>query len=104
LENVDVFYGHLDDFTDIWDFLRPFGTLFRFPYHTYTKKNLATLVAGGTGHRGHVVRAGAAQAAAQRFAGGRDETRLVGHVGKLSFPGTQQEDEMKAQMILSAVC
>jgi hypothetical protein len=24
LENVDIFYGHLDYFTDIWDILGPF--------------------------------------------------------------------------------
>jgi hypothetical protein len=26
LENVDIFYGHLKYFTDIWDILGPFGT------------------------------------------------------------------------------
>jgi hypothetical protein len=26
LENVDIFYGHLEYFTDIRDILRPFGT------------------------------------------------------------------------------
>jgi hypothetical protein len=27
LENVDIFYGHFECFTDIWDILRPIGTL-----------------------------------------------------------------------------
>jgi hypothetical protein len=26
LENVDIFYGHLEHFTDIWDILLPFCT------------------------------------------------------------------------------
>jgi hypothetical protein len=26
LENVDIFYGHLEYFTGTWDILRPFGT------------------------------------------------------------------------------
>jgi hypothetical protein len=25
LENVDIFYGHLEYVSDIWDILRPFG-------------------------------------------------------------------------------
>jgi hypothetical protein len=25
-ENVDIFYGHLEYFKDIWEILRPFGT------------------------------------------------------------------------------
>jgi hypothetical protein len=28
LENIDIFYGHLEYFTDIWDIVRPFGTLY----------------------------------------------------------------------------
>jgi hypothetical protein len=39
-ENVDIFYGHLKYFADIWYILRPFGTfcvplvhIFRFWYH-----------------------------------------------------------------------
>jgi hypothetical protein len=27
LENVDIFYGHLECFMDIWDIVGPFGTL-----------------------------------------------------------------------------
>jgi hypothetical protein len=26
LENIDIFYGHLEYFMDIWDILWPFGT------------------------------------------------------------------------------
>jgi hypothetical protein len=26
LENVDIFYGHLEYFMNIWDILQPFGT------------------------------------------------------------------------------
>jgi hypothetical protein len=26
LENVDIFYGHLESFTNTWDILWPFGT------------------------------------------------------------------------------
>jgi hypothetical protein len=40
LENVNIFYGNLEYFIDIWDILRPFGIfcvhlvhLFRFWYH-----------------------------------------------------------------------
>jgi hypothetical protein len=48
LENVDIFYGHLKHFTDIWDILWPFGTFvfirYIFPVLvSCTKKNLATL-------------------------------------------------------------
>jgi hypothetical protein len=44
LENVDLLYGYLEYFKDIWDFLRPFGTfsvhrvyLFRFWNHASRK-------------------------------------------------------------------
>jgi hypothetical protein len=44
LENIDLLYGHLEYFKDIWDFLRPFGTfsvhrvyLFRFWNHASRK-------------------------------------------------------------------
>jgi hypothetical protein len=43
--NVDIFYGHFEYFTDIWDILRPFGT-FGFTWNilvSCTEKNLATL-------------------------------------------------------------
>jgi hypothetical protein len=43
LDNADIFYGHLEYFTDIWDILWPFDTFFPFLV-SYTKKNLATLV------------------------------------------------------------
>jgi hypothetical protein len=49
-ENVDIFYGHWEYLTGIWDLLWPFVTFcvhlvhfFRFWYHVPTKKNLATL-------------------------------------------------------------
>jgi hypothetical protein len=46
-ENVDIFYGHLGYFTDIWDILWPFDT-FCVPLVHFvrfcTKKNLATLL------------------------------------------------------------
>jgi hypothetical protein len=32
LKNVDIFYGHLEHFTVIWDILGSFGTFFRFWY------------------------------------------------------------------------
>jgi hypothetical protein len=28
LENVDISYGHLENFTDIWNILGPFGTFY----------------------------------------------------------------------------
>jgi hypothetical protein len=44
LENVDIFYGHLEYFTDIWDIIWPFGTFFPV-WVIFAKKNLATLYA-----------------------------------------------------------
>jgi hypothetical protein len=53
LENVDIFYVHVEYFMDIWDILWPFGTLFvhlvnffQFWYHE--QKNLATLTSAFT--------------------------------------------------------
>jgi hypothetical protein len=51
MENVVVFYGHLEYFTAIWYNFRPFGicslwlfgTFLRFDTYVWTKKNLATL-------------------------------------------------------------
>jgi hypothetical protein len=44
MENVDIFYGHLEYFTEIWVILWTFGTfcvdlvhLFRFWYHVRIK-------------------------------------------------------------------
>jgi hypothetical protein len=44
LENVDIFYGHLEYFMEIWDILWPFGTFcihlvhfFPFWYHVPRK-------------------------------------------------------------------
>jgi hypothetical protein len=48
LENMDIFYGHLEYFTDIWDILWSFGT-FVFLWYIYSgfgimyQKNMATL-------------------------------------------------------------
>jgi hypothetical protein len=51
LENIDIFYGHLEYFMDIWDMLLPFGTVCLCSFCTFfpvlvscTKKNLATLL------------------------------------------------------------
>jgi hypothetical protein len=33
LENVDMFYGHFEYFTDIWDILWPFGTFCFYLVH-----------------------------------------------------------------------
>jgi hypothetical protein len=55
LENVTIFYVHLEYFMDIWDILRTFGTFYGHSVHFLliwyifhvlvlrTKKNLATL-------------------------------------------------------------
>jgi hypothetical protein len=43
MQNADIFYGHLEYLTDIWDILWPFGTFFPVLV-SRTKKNLATLV------------------------------------------------------------
>jgi hypothetical protein len=42
-ENVDIFYGHLEYFKDIWEIFWPFGTFFPVLV-SRTKKNLAILV------------------------------------------------------------
>jgi hypothetical protein len=48
---MNEFNGHLEYFTEIWDILLPFGTLCVHLVHfftvlvSWTKKNLATLVA-----------------------------------------------------------
>jgi hypothetical protein len=34
-ENVDIFYEHLEYFTDIWDILRPIGTFCVYLVHFY---------------------------------------------------------------------
>jgi hypothetical protein len=50
LENVDIFYSHLEYFIDIWDILEPFGTFCVHLVH-FVKKNLATLATRRfTGH------------------------------------------------------
>jgi hypothetical protein len=46
-ENVDIFYGQLEYFTDIWDILLQGGTFFPVLV-SCAKKNLATLVAVAT--------------------------------------------------------
>jgi hypothetical protein len=51
MENVGIFYGHLEYFTAIWNILRQFGIVVaiwyispRFSSVFCVKKNLATLV------------------------------------------------------------
>jgi hypothetical protein len=42
-KNVDIFYGNLEYFTDIWYNLQPFGMVCGHLVH-FSEKNLATLV------------------------------------------------------------
>jgi hypothetical protein len=50
IENVVIFYDHLEYFTAIWYHLQPFGIVcghlvYFFPFwYVWTKKNLATLI------------------------------------------------------------
>jgi hypothetical protein len=48
LEYVDIFYGHLEYCTELWDILWPFGT---FWYNVHTMKNLANLCPCQSNHR-----------------------------------------------------
>jgi hypothetical protein len=54
LENVDIFYGHLEYFMLNWDILLPFGSLCVHLVHfpvlgIMHQKNLATLILSGPG-------------------------------------------------------